>query len=441
MAGTGSTGESAESAASRAGWIRLDVAFVDEDVRSAYRERVQNIIDAIELKMPARVPLVPQMGLYVAKYGGLTVRESMYDHEKLARAWDRYHTDFLPDVQADPLLPGLPLELLGARFVSWPGHGVEDDDPWQYVEAEYMAADEYDDLMADPSAYFMRSLLPRLADAFAPLAALQPFTDTLEAVALPFTILPFGEPDVVEGLRRLAAAAAATSEYLETVNTMCGDVTARLGLPTFSSAMVKAPYDVLADTLRGTRGIVRDRFRQPDKILAAAERFVPLQIDAARRQSVSSDSPLVFIPLHKGADGFMSDADFRTFYWPTLKAVLRGLVAEGLVPMLFAEGGYNERLPVIADADLPPGSVIWWFDATDMEAARSELAGYACICGNVPGALLAVGTASQVEEYVSELLDAVAPEGGFILGTGAVIDDARPETLRAMLETGRAWRG
>ena len=366
----------------------------------------------------------------------------MYDHDKLAKAWERYHTDFLPDVQADPLLPGLPLELLGARFVSWPGHGVEDDDPWQYVEAEYMAADEYDALMADPSAYFMRSLLPRLAEAFAPLAALQPFTDTLEAVTLPFTILPFGEPDVVEGLRRLAAAGGRDLRVPgDRDGAMCGDVTARLGLPMFSSAMVKAPYDVLADTLRGTRGIVMDRFRQPDKILAAAERFVPLQIDAARRQAVSSDSPLVFIPLHKGADGFMSDADFRTFYWPTLKAVLNGLVADGLVPMLFAEGGYNERLSVIADADLPAGSLIWWFDATDMEAARGALAGYACIGGNVPGALLAVGTASQVEEYVSELLDAVAPDGGFILGTGSVIDDARPETLRAMLETGRAWRG
>ena len=121
--------------------------------------------------------------------------------------------------------------------------------------------------------------------------------------------------------------------------------------------------------------------------------------------------------------------------------MLKGLVADGLVPVLFAEGGYNERLPVIADADLPAGSLIWWFDATDMEAARAALAGYACICGNVPGALLAVGTASQVEEYVSELLDAVAPDGGFILGTGSVIDDAKPETLRAMLETGRAWRG
>jgi len=31
--------------------------------------------------------------------------------------------------------------------------------------------------------------------------------------------------------------------------------------------------------------------------------------------------------------------------------------------------------------------------------------------------------------------------GGFVLMTGAVIDDAKPETLKAMIETGRKWRG
>ncbi len=203
--------------------------------------------------------------------------------------------------------------------------------------------------------------------------------------------------------------------------------------------MVKAPYDFLADTMRGTRGIVKDRYRRPERILAAAERSVPLQIAAAMRQTAVADSPLVFMPLHKGADGFMSDADFREFHWPTLKAVVKGQGEEGPVPVLFAEGGYNERLAAIADPDIPDGSVIWWFDATDMVAAKQALAGHACLCGNVPGALLAIGATARVEAYVQQLLDGVAGDGGFILGSGTVIDDATSE-LHAMIETGRAWR-
>jgi len=423
-------------------WLEAgDIEFADESVRAAYRERVQLIVDAVDLKKPARVPLVPQMGFYPARYGGLTVKESMYDYDALASAWRRYHEDFLPDVQADPGLPGAAFDLIDSKFISWPGHGTEDDTPWQYVESEYMRPEEYDALIADPSAYFMRVLLPRFAKGFEPLAALDPFTDFVEAATLPYGLIPFADPAVVEAIERLAEAGRATQEFLKAMGEMSTDVAARLGLPVPFSGLVKAPYDVLADTLRGTRGIVMDRYRRPEKILAAAERLVPLQIDAGVRQVAAAESPFMFIPLHKGADGFMSDADFREFYWPTLKALVQGLIAEGIVPVLFAEGGYNERLSVIADDEIPLASVVWWFDATDMAAAKRALGGYACICGNVPGALLAVGTAARVETYVSELLDAIAPGGGFMLGTGTVVDDATPETLRAMLETGRAWRG
>ena len=33
----------------------------------------------------------------------------------------------------------------------------------------------------------------------------------------------------------------------------------------------------------------------------------------------------------------------RTFYWPTLRKVIIGLVNEGIVPQLFAEGEWVER--------------------------------------------------------------------------------------------------
>ena len=36
-------------------------------------------------------------------------------------------------------------------------------------------------------------------------------------------------------------------------------------------------------------------------------------------------NPIVFIPLHKGADGFMSDEQFKKFYWPTLRDLIDGL--------------------------------------------------------------------------------------------------------------------
>ena len=156
-----------------------------------------------------------------------------------------------------------------------------------------------------------------------------------------------------------------------------------------------------------------DRFRRPEKILEASERLVPLVIDWGVRQASRADAPLIIFVLHKGADSFMSDADFRTFYWPTLKAVMKGLIDEGIVPFMFAEGGYNKRLEVIADDDLPTGSVVWLFDQTDMVAAKRALGGRACIAGNVPTALLALATPDEVEKYVTDVLDECATDGGF----------------------------
>ena len=114
---------------------------------------------------------------------------------------------------------------------------------------------------------------------------------------------------------------------------------------------------------------------------------MPLAIDWGVRACNINRHPLVFIPLHKGADGFLSDEDFRTFYWPTLKKVLLGLIEQGIVPLCFAEGGYNERLEAIHDPDIPAGRMIWMFDATNMQEVRKHLGGYQCFGGNVPGAL------------------------------------------------------
>jgi len=145
--------------------------------------------------------------------------------------------------------------------------------------------------------------------------------------------------------------------------------------------------------------------------------------------------PLVFIPLHKGADGFMNDEQFRKFYWPSLRRVIEGLVAEGFVPSLFAEGAYNSRLEIIAD--VPKGRTVWQFDRTDMRRAKKILSGTACIQGNVPNTMLQLGTAQEVRAYCKDLIQAVAPGGGFILDVGAVVDEAKEENMLAMLQAAK----
>jgi len=422
-------------------WKDPGVEFASPEVKREYQDRVQMFRDAIELRKPSRVPIAPWIGLFPALWDGMTAREAYYDFPRLDVAWQKWHAEFKQDVLAFSIniAPCEIFDVLDYKLYDWPGHGVGDNSGYQYIEKEWMKADEYDLLIADPSNYWQRSYLPRIFGAMEPWTMLSPFTDLVEA---PFTgpfFIPFGTPPVQEMFKKMLEAGRLALEWVQAVGAMDGKALATYGVPSFAGGATKAPYDILGDTLRGTRGLMLDTFRRPDKVLAACERLVPLAIDWGVRACDVNRHPLVFIPLHKGADGFLSDEDFRTFYWPTLKKVLLGLIEQGIVPLCFAEGAYNERLEAIHDPDIPAGRMVWMFDATDMREARKHLGGYQCFGGNVPGALLTTGTAEEVDDYVRRLIDDVAGPGGFILGSGIVIDEAKPECMKAMIEAGRKY--
>jgi hypothetical protein len=90
----------------------------------------------------------------------------------------------------------------------------------------------------------------------------------------------------------------------------------------------------------------------------------------------------LFFALHKGADGWMSQKQFDTFYWPSLKKVMDACINEGFILTLFVEGSYNSRLERFLE--LPKGSLHLWFDQTDIFRAKEMLGDRFSIEGNVP---------------------------------------------------------
>ena len=118
-------------------------------------------------------------------------------------------------------------------------------------------------------------------------------------------------------------------------------------------------------TLHGPRHVSLDH---PEELIEACERITPFMVKSGVASCKAAGHIMPFIPLHKGADGFMSDDQFLKFYWPTLRKLIIWLVNEGCVPQLFAEGKYNQRLESICD--VPKGKTVWWFDMTDMKRAE-----------------------------------------------------------------------
>jgi uroporphyrinogen-III decarboxylase len=418
-------------------WLSPDVKFSSTEAGKAYQKRVTRFIKAIKLEEPDRVPVMLPAGFYPAFYAGGNLKKAMYDYDEQKRAWLKFMQDFDMDTFGGPglVLPGKVLDMIDFKLNKWPGHGLADDIPtYQFVEGEYIKAEEYDALIKDPSDFWLRKFLPRAAGAFKAFEKLPQLT---AFIGIPvFYISAFGDKDVQAALQMLMDAGSECVKWMEAVKEV-SQAALEAGYPSIWGGMSGAPFDMIGDMLRGTRGIMMDMYRRPDKLHEAMERQVPIVIDEAVASVNASGCPIVIMPLHKGTGGFMSNKQFETFDGPTFKKVLLGLINEGLVPLPFAEGNYEPRLEIIKD--MPRSSMVWWFEHMDMAKAKKVLGDTACIAGNVPVTLLCTGTPQEVKERCRKLIEVCAPGGGYILTGGAAMDKGNPDNLRAVMAAAKEY--
>ena len=419
-------------------WLEAPgVEFNNPEAKKAYQERVTRLIKVIKLEEPDRVPCLLPAGAFATYYAGSTFQKVMYDYEEARRVWKKFRQDFDTDTSIGAGLgfQARVFERIDYKLMKWPGHGLSPESTSiQFVEGEYMKADEYDAMLDDPSDFWLRTILPRTVGALEPFQYLNQL-NPMVGIPMGF-IAPFARQDVQAAFRALMDAGEEMA--------MSGKVAFEIGrqelaagYPPFGGGMSAAPFDMIGDSLRGTHGIIMDMYRQPDKLLEALERVTPWAIKLAVNGAANALSPVVMMPLHKGDDTFMSDRQFENFYWPTLKKVMMGLIEEGMVPMPFAEGFYNRRLEVIKD--MPLSAVVWYFERSDMFKAKDVLGDTSCIAGNVPVSLLSTGTPQEVKEYCRKLIEVCGQGGGYILAAASSVDKGNPDSIRAMMEAAKEY--
>jgi uroporphyrinogen-III decarboxylase len=412
--------------------------FASPEAAEKYQLRARRYADVIRLRQPDRVPTTAFTGDLQQHLTGTTLAEYFYDYPKAVAATLAFFQKF-PELEYYPASnfePGPVYDRLGYTLYRWPGGKLGQNQGFQFVEAEYMGADEYDALIANPDGWLLRHYVPRVMPGLAGLANIPVLLGATELPFVPFMFAGLAAPPVTAALETLLEAGRMTLEYMGQVGQTIGYAVFGQGMPMTLGGFSKAPFDFLGDTLRGTRQVMMDLFRRPQQVIAACEALTPLAVKMAVDAAAGAGVPFAFIPLHKGADGFMSDADFDRFYWPSLEATIRGIVAEGVVPAMFVEGGYNSRLARIAEAGLPKGTTAWTFDQTDMANAKKTFGPWAAIGGNVPGSLFQTGTPESMRAYVRDLMETCKPGGGYFMAPGVVLDHAKEENFRAWLEAG-----
>ena len=104
-----------------------------------------------------------------------------------------------------------------------------------------------------------------------------------------------------------------------------------------------------------------------------------------------------------------------------------------MTPFIYTEGPYNSRLEQLTD--VPKGKVLYHFETVDMKEAKRILGGTACICGNLPIALMEFGKKEDVIRQTRQLLEDCMPGGGYIFDFNGCLENSRPENMDAMFET------
>jgi uroporphyrinogen-III decarboxylase len=409
------------------------VNFINSDAKKAYHIRAKRLVDVYNVQEPDRVPLTLPVGNLPYTLAGINMHTAMYDYEKAIQACNKFNEQYSTELEyfASPFsTPGRVLDILDYKLYSWPGHGLPTYAPGlQFLEGEYMKVEEYDDLIRDPSDFWFRTYLPRVFGAFEPFRLFQPATNMIEVVSIG-QLAPLANPQMQDTLQKMIDAGKEFQRMMEATGRYAGMGVA-YGFPVTFGAFAKAPFDTLGDTLRGPAPIMKDIYRRPEKVLEACDKIADLTISSILKSPANSRIFMVTYPLHKGADGWMSQKQFETFYWPSLKKVMNALINEGLIQGMFAEGAYNTRLESVNE--FPKGTVTWLFDQTDMFKAKKILGDKCCIQGNIPSSLMVTGDPESVKEYCRKLIEGCGKGGGYILAAGAFAENPKMENLRATL--------
>jgi len=392
------------------------------DMEARYQERLKRYVTALRNGKPDRVPIRPFAAEFVAKYCGYTCQEVTHDYEKAFVAARKCAADFDWDAVVANMVyvwTGL-AHAVGLRYYGVPGVDVPADTGFQYREPSesdaFMRADEYDALIADPTGFLYETWLPRVS---------RDVQRTGEPVTFRHNM------SFLKGGMAMLSYFNAFGPQIEALRRESGTVSAIAGI-------FKAPFDIIADKLRGYIGLTVDLMTQPDKVLAACEALMPHLYQVALGGADPDKNVPIGFWMHRGCVPFITPAQFDNLYWPTLRPIIEALWAQGHQTMFYAEGNWDAHLD--AFAGLPEQSMVFHIDRTDYRKAHEILGHKFCLSGGVPNFLLAYGTPDEVRAYCKDLIDCAGREGGYIMDASAIMqNDSRVENVRAMTEFTREY--
>ena len=361
---------------------------------------------AVALEDVDRHPVFPILVTSAPRLYGITQAEAWLNHDVAREALIRCYEEYGYDLGSKPnyYYPMLPGKFLGAPVRNLiPGRQLGEDDLYQIDERVLFGREDYDKIASlGWNQYWDENYEKMSGKSFEKLVSMQTISNQL----------------FVDDMK------------------ICEE----RGMPIFLGVAVDSV--LMAFSLcRTLTEFTKDLHQVPDKVEAAMKASCDDLISSAIAVCKNNGKPTAFIVLERGSGYYYRPEIFERFEWPFLQRYVDAFVSEGILPWLHFDTDWGINLPYLKE--LPKGKCVCDLDSTtDIFRAKEILRDHMCISGDVPAALLSLGKPEEVVEYCKKLIDEVGDGGGFMLTTGCECPiDVKAENLRAMVETGKSYRG
>lgn len=359
------------------------------DAQILLAERWARLEKAVRLEKPDRIPIFALNGPEVAvDYCGRHLKSATWDLEIIRECMPIYYRDMHVDGAASTFLrcPALYTAIGSQNFVP------NKDGFMQHPEVCGMLETEYAELIRDPFKTLVDKVLPR-------------------------QYKEFDKPGALAGLN-LAKGALSYLRNSKFLHEIDQHISTSVGVPILTESLVEAPFDFLADQLRGFTGISVDMHRCPESVELACEALLPLMLrwGVTGYHQPPKTLPFILVPLHMPP--FLNPRQFDRFYWPTFEKMVNGLTGRGYTVALFFEGDWTRYYDHLAT--LNP-NVVGIFEHGEMKVIKAKVGKNMCIMGNYPIETLKSDSVETCIDIAKAMIDAGAPGGGYIFTTGKAL--------------------
>lgn len=378
------------------------------ETKALFEQRLGRYQAAVALEPTDRIPIATGSNYFAEVYSGNTQQQTLYDPQKWLQAEERFIEAFPEiDVLRNNRIYGPLFDAIGCRTYRLPGRDLPADTQFQFVEKEYVRAEEYARLIADPKSFMLECFLPRVLGEFTP-----PGTGRSHVAFL--------------------KAGMAQMMMIQVMRNRSLHLQEKYGMPQPMTGAFLAPFDVVADIMRGLTGSMMDMYRRPDDLKAACDVLVPEMVHLALNTADPFRRYPIFVPTHKAM--FLSPEQFDEFYWPSFKNTLELLIEAGHTVRAYLEGDWSAHLHRLRE--LPPGKVLFDIDSQgDIFKAKEILGGHSCIAGGIKDSELILGTPAEMRARVKTLCQTVGQDGGYMISGGCNFPyNTQPENFRAMID-------